>query len=382
MPNRDILSLDFYGEGVTAALACLDESTDTLRIRRVLRRPSKAFCGAFVRERVGAQEELARIFEDMSEFITSSPSVTVGVRGNFLSFRHSTGFTYTKAHNHIIRQSDIADAIDASRPKNQDESLEVVDILPLSYIIDDQPGATDPNGMSGYCLGAETFITFGIGTHLSNLQSVLQACGCEDYLWLPSSVALGETALSPLEKAGACLLVDIGENSISALLYHKESLLEGWELPFGLDRVAENVADQLQNDLPTAQQILRTYEPDPVMDEVIEDAAAGMTEALHKELVQSLPYIQHPPTQLVLCGQGAWPVMQKLLKNKLGLRKTRLCTFNKLIADCDIDWPQYDGALALLQHALMREQNQLGVAQVKEEGLFGKLFTKLGFNLF
>ena len=380
--NRDLLSLDFYGEGITATLACLDEATDTLRIRHAVQRPSKAFAGSFVRDRIGAQEDLARVFEEMSSYITSSPSVTVGVRGNFLSFRHSTGFTFTKAHNHIIRQSDIADAIDASLPKNRDESLEVLDILPLSYIIDDQPGATGPNGMSGCCLGAETFITFGIGTHLANLQSVLQSCGCEDYLWFPSSIALGETVLSAAEKASACLLVDVGENSISALLYYKESLLDGWELPFGLDRIAENVADQLQNDVPTAQQILRTYEPDPVMDEVIEEAAADMVEAFHKELVQSLPYVQHPPTQLVLCGQGAWPVLQKLLKNKLGARKARLCAFDKLIADCNIESPKYNGSLALLQHTLAREKGQLGVAQVKQEGLLGKLFTKLGFNLF
>lgn len=382
MPNRDILSLDFYGEGVTAALACLDETTDTLRIRRVLRLPSKAFSGAFVRDRVGAQDDLARVFEDMSRYISVSPSVIVGVRGNFLSFSHSTGFTYTQAHNHIIRASDIENAVQASLPANLDESLEVVDILPLSYIIDDQPGATDPKGMCGCCLGAETFISLGVKTHLANLNSVLAACGCEDYLWLPSSIALGETTLSPAEKSASCLVADIGENSISALLYYKDSLLDGWELPFGLDRVAENVADQLQNDVPTALQILRTYEPDPVMDEVIEEASATLVDALHKELVQSLAYIQHPPTQLVLCGQGAWPIMQKLLKNKLGARKARLCSFDKLIADCDIDHPQYDGTLALLQHALAREKSQLGVAQVKEEGLLGKLFTKLGFNVF
>lgn len=380
MPNRDILSLDFYGEGVTAALACQDETTDTLRIRHILRYPSKAFAGAFVRERSGAQDDLSRVFEEISRYITSSPSVIVGVRGNFLSFAHSTGFTYTQSSRHIIHQSDIDNAIQASLPTHLDESLEVVDILPLSYIIDDQAGATDPKGMNGSCLGAETFISLGVGTHLANLSSVLSACGCEDYLWLPSSVALGETSLTPAEKASSCLLVDLGENSISALLYHKDSLLDGWELNFGLDRVAENVADQLQNDVPTALQILRTYDPDPVMDDVLEEAAAGLVDALHKELVQSLPYIQHPPTQLVLCGQGAWPVMLKLLKNKLSVRKTRLCSFDNLIADCDIEHPQYDGVLALLQHALAREKNQLGVAKVKEEGFLGKLFTKLGFN--
>lgn len=380
--NRDILALDFYGEGITAALASQDETTDTLRIRHVLRHPCKAFAGGFVRNKIGAQEELAHVFSQMSEFVSSTPSVIVGVRGSFLSFQHRTGFAYTPARSRIIYDETIDEAIHDSIPSNLDESLEVLDILPQSYSIDGQPGAVDPKGMSGCCLGAETFISLGVATHLANLKSVLETCGCEDFLWMPTCVALAESALTPAEKAGACLLIDTGENTTSAVLYYKDSLKEAWEMPFGLDLVADCVADQLQNDFQTARQLLNEYEPDPIMDEVLEDASVTLLDGIHKELVQSLTYIQRPPTQAVLCGQGAWPVLQKGLKNKLGLRKVRLCTFDKLIADCNIDHPQYDGVLALLQHALTRERNQLGIAQVKEDGLLGKLFTKLGFNVF
>lgn len=380
--NRDILALDFYGEGITAALASLDEETDTLRIRHVLRQPCKAFAGAFVRDKIGAQEELARLFSQISAFVSSTPSVIVGVRGSFLSFQHRTGFAYTPTRSRIIRDETIDEAVRDSIPSNLDESLEVVDILPQSYSIDGQHGVINPQHMSGCCLGVETFISLGIATHLANLKSVLSGCGCEDFLWMPTSVALGETALTPAEQTGSCLLLDVGENSLSAALYQKESLVEAWELPFGLDLMAESVADQLQNDSQTARQLLRDYEPDPVMDDVLEDACVPLLSALHKELVQSLSYIQRPPTHIVLCGQGAWPVLQQKLKNDWGLRKVRLCTFDKLIADCEIDPPQYDGSLALLQHALIREKSQLGVAQVKGEGLLGKLFTKLGFNLF
>lgn len=379
--NRDILALDFYGKTIVAALASHDEDTDTLRVRYVLQHHSDAFNGAFVRERSNAQDELTRVFAQISEYTERTPLVIVGVRGNFLSFRHGTGFTYTESRSRIIRESDIDNAIHEALPKELDDSLEVVDVLPLSYIIDDQPGATDPVGMHGYCLGVETFVSYGVRTHLTNFKGVLGACGCEDFQWVPSSVALAEMALSSSEKISS-LLIDLGEDSTSAVLYHKNSLLEAWEIPFGLDRVAEGIADQLQNDYPTALEVLRNYEADSVMDEVLLEAALPVLQDIHKELVQSLTYIQHPPTQLVLCGQGAVPVLQKALKNILGTRKARLCTFNKLISDCELSSPQYDGVLALLQYVVLREQNQVGITQVKEEGLLGKLFGKLGFNLF
>ncbi|MBR5151352.1 MAG: hypothetical protein IKW71_00765, partial [Elusimicrobiaceae bacterium] len=260
--SRDILALDFYGEALIAALASLDENTDTLRIRHILRQPSQSFAGAFVRDLNGAREELSRVFAQKAEYAERTPSVIIGVRGNFLSFRHSTGFTYTESRSRIIRERDIDNAIHESLPKDLDDSLEVLDVLPLSYIIDDQPGAKDPVGMYGYCLGAETFISFGVRTHLINLKSALESCGCEDFQWLPSSIALGETALSAHEK-NSTLLLDMGENSTSAVLYHKNSLLEAWEIPFGLDRIAQGIADQLQNDYPTALEVLRNYEPDP-----------------------------------------------------------------------------------------------------------------------
>ena len=70
-----------------------------------------------------------------------------------------------------------------------------------------------------------------------------------------------------------------------------------------MDRIAEGISDQLQNDYVTALEVLRNYEPDPIMDEVLEEAAKPVLKALHKEFVQSLTYIQHSPSQLILCGR-------------------------------------------------------------------------------
>lgn len=378
--NRDLLALDFYGEGITAALASVDEKTDTLRVRHIVRQPSRSFSGAVVRDMTGAQDALSRVFAEMEHYLKGNVGVVVGVRSNFLSFRHRTGFAYTEARSQIIRDSDIQNAIEGSIPTDLSDMLEVVDILPLSYSIDDQHGVTNPRGMQGYSLEAETFISLAVRTHLANLHNVFKACRCEEYQLLPTSVALGESVLTPAEKNNITLLMDIGENGTSALLYHKESILEGWELPLGLENAAEQMADMLQNDLPTVRKLIYQYEADPIMDEVLEDAARPLVKALHKELVQSLSYVQHSPTQLVLCGQGANPVLLKLLKNTLNTRKAHTATFDHVIADCEADLPQYDGVLSLLQHTLAREQRQLGVAQVKEEGFIGNLLAKLGLN--
>lgn len=158
--------------------------------------------------------------------------------------------------------------------------------------------------------------------------------------------------------------------------------MDGWELPFGMDRLTEAAADLLQNDTETTREILQEYElgSDPIIDEIIEDASEKLMEALSKELCQSLPYLQHLPSRLVLCGSGANKIVLKSAKKAFGMKKARIGMFENLIADCPTDNSACCGALALIRHTLDRENKQLGVAQNKEPGLLDGLLEKLGLS--
>lgn len=380
--SRNILSLDFYGGEITAALAALDEDTATLRLRHVLRRPSKAFSGAFVRDMQAAQEELASVFGEISEYVSVDPSVVVGLRGTFLSFKRASGFNSVDSRNRIIGEREIQSAIKNSIPSNLSETLDVVDILPQTYTIDGNTGIRNPKGMAGFTLEVETFLSCALITHLNNLNNVLAACGCNEYQILPTSVALGEVLARAEEKQAGVLVLDVGQSASSALMYHKGSLVDAWELPFGRDGEAQAVADLLQNDLETAREVLKTYEPgtDDIMDEVLEDAQEKLLQNLKKELLQSLLYLKYPSALLVLCGAAADKNLLKSAKKIFGARKARLAAFDDLIADCPADDPVYSGAVSLLTHALEREQKRLGVAQTKETGLLDGLLNKLGLS--
>ncbi len=380
--KRDILSLDFYGGEIHTVLASLDEETDTLRIRHIWRRPCRSFSGAFVRDMQGAHEELAKVFEDVSKYVSFSPSVVVGLRGNFLSFKRSSGFKSVDSRNRIIGEREMNEAERNSIPVNLSDTLEVVDILPQSYTIDGNIGIKNPKGMSGFTLEVETFLSLAMISHLNNLNHIFSSCECNEYLVLPSSVAEGETLLSAEEKSAGTLLLDIGGQSSSCLLYHKGTLMDGWELPFGMDRLLEKAADLLQNDLETTREILSSYEPesDEIMDEILEDAAEKLLTDIMKELRQSLSYLKYPPLRLVLCGSGADKILLQTAKKTLGVRKARIGIFENLIADCPAEHPAYCGALALLRHALDRETKQLSVSKEETPGLLDGILAKLGLN--
>ncbi len=380
--SRNILSLDFYGGEITAALAALDAETSTLRMRHVLRRPTKAFSGAFVRDMQAAQDEISALFAEISQYVSIDPSVVVGLRGNFLSFKRASGFNTVDSRNRIIGEREIRSAIKNSVPPHLSDALDVVDVLAQSYTIDGNTGIKNPRGMAGFTLEVETFLSYALVTHLNNLNNVLAACGCNEYQVLPTAVALAETLARPEEKQAGVLVMDIGQSAASVQMYHKGSLVDAWELPFGRDALAQAMADILQNDLETAREVLKEYEPgtDEIMDEVLEDASARLLQNIKKELLQSLPYLKYPSSQLVLCGAAADKRMLKAAKKIFGARKARLAAFDNLIADCQADESVFCGAVALLTHTLEREQKRLGVAQAKEEGLLDGLLHKLGLS--
>ncbi len=380
--NRDILSLDFYGGEIIAALAAQDEETDTLRIRCLFRRPSRSFSGAFVRDMLGAREELSKVFEEVSGYVSFSPSVVVGLRGNFLSFKRSSGFKSIDSRSRVIGSREMDEAARTSVPLNLSDTLEVVDILPQFYSLDGNIRIKNPRGMIGSILEVETFLSFATVSHLDNLNQVFSDCECNEYQIMPSSVATGETLLTPEEKQAGVLLLDISSHMTSALLYHKETLMAGWELSFGTDRLLEAAADLLQNDLETTRETLRGYEPgsDEIIDEIVEDSAEKFLTAAIKELRQSLPFLQHPPVRLVICGSGANKIVLKAAKKIFAVRKARIGAFENLIADCPADDPAYCGALGLIRHALDRENKQLGVAKAKEPGLLDGILDKLGLS--
>ncbi len=381
--TRNLLSLDFYGNEICAALLTQDEETNTLRVRHAWRKPCKAFAGAFVRDRDAAQRELTAVFDETAEYTDDALTVIVGIRGNFLSFKRASGFESVSTRGRVIGTHEIEAALHNSIPTTLSDTLEVIDVLPQSYTIDGNIGIVNPRGLAGCTLEVETFLSLALSTHLQNLTNAFQACECTEFQLLPSIIAQGDQLITAPEKESGALLLDIGLTRTSAVMYHRGTLVEAWELAFGQNRLAEAVADLLQNDLETAQEVLKTYTPgtDEIVDDVLEEANLKLLGEIKKELLQSLIYLQHPSTQLVLCGAAADKKLLKECKKVFGARKVRLGSAEDLLTDCgEANTPLYTGTLALVTHALSREVQDLGLTQEKSSGLLDGLLDKLGLN--
>lgn len=381
--TRNFLALDFGGGEIVAALAAVDEETNSLRVRYAVRHKSRAFCGSLVRDIDEAQRELSLLFSEIFKYVSVNPVVVIGLRGTFLSFKQEMGFKSIESHNRIISKRDIEAALNNAIPPHKRETLEVVDILPQVFTIDGASGIKKPLGYEGFCLEVETFVSYALITHLNNFNRIISSVGCEEYQIIPSAIALGETLAKPEEKRAGVLVLDIGETLTSAIMYHKEILTDAWELPTGLDIRTQALAELLQCDEETAREELQNYEmgTDSLIDETLENATEKMLYNIKTQLIQtSMFYLNHPSNQIILCGAAADKTMLKLCKKVFSARKARLGGYEHLISDCNLENPAYTGALSLLHHALDREEKHLGIAQAKESGFLDGILDKLGLG--
>lgn len=382
--SQNFLALDFGSGQISAALTVYDEDTGTCRVRHAAVERCPAVSACYILDFDQAVAALSRIFSQMNEYVTFSPTVAVGLRGDFLSFRRASGFKNIDSKNRLITDKDVRDALDNSVPANLPENLEVVDLLPQGYTVDGRTGVQNPVGLEGFCLEAETFLSCGLVTHLNNLNRVLAKAGCEDFEAVPTVLALCGTLLKPEEKQSGVLLLDVGAQNSSAALYHKGLLENAWEMPFGADIIAQEVADVLQNDLKSAKEILRNYSygDDEVMDDVLDEAARKLLNAVKKELLQSLCYVKHPPATAVLSGGGAEMNVKNAAKSVLGVRRARIASHEDLIADGeDLLAPAYTSALSLALHSQRHGgQTRAKPAQSKAAGLLDRMLARLGLN--
>ena len=384
--SQNFIALDFGSGKITAVLTVYDENTGTCRVRHAAAETCPSVSTCYILDFDKTVRALNRLFAQLNEFISFTPTVVVGLRGDFLSFRRCGGFHPVQSPNQLITDKDVRAVLDKSIPPNLPQTLEVVDLLPQSYTVDGKTGVQNPVGLAGNCLEAETFLSLGLSTHLNNLNRVLAAAGCEDFEAVPTVLALCENLLKPEEKQTNTLLLDIGAANSSAALYHKGMLEDAREITLGADLIVQEVADVLQNDIKATRALLKDYSygDDEIMDDVLDDAARKLMRKIQAELRQSLPYIKYGSSIAVICGGGADLPVKNAAKSVLEVRRVRLAAHDDLIADSeDLLAPTYTSALSLALYSQKHGgQNMVQSASLRSKaaGLFDRMLAKLGLN--
>ncbi|HZR79711.1 MAG TPA: cell division protein FtsA [Candidatus Binatia bacterium] len=184
-------------------------------------------------------------------------SVIASLSGNHVRGFNSHGMVPIKTRE--VTAGDVEHVLDAARAVALPADREVLHVLPQEYIIDDQDGITEPQGMAGVRLEARVHVLTG---STAAAQNVVKCCN-------RAGLAVSQVVLSPLASATAVLsdeerdlgvaLIDVGGGTSDLIVYHGGSVRHTAVLGLGGSQLTNDIAAGLRTPAVEAEKLKQRY---------------------------------------------------------------------------------------------------------------------------
>jgi cell division protein FtsA len=145
-----------------------------------------------------------------------------GIGGSHIDGINSRGVVAVTGKNRETREigpEDINRVLEAARAVVIPMDRQVLEVIPQSYIVDDQKGIRDPLDMIGVRLEAEVHIITCSVTSAQNLMKCVNRAGFRVNDMILQSLAAGRSVLTEEEKELGVALIDLGGGTTNVMVY-------------------------------------------------------------------------------------------------------------------------------------------------------------------
>ncbi len=355
MADKLICSIDIGSSKISSLVGLIDEGKEEVRIIGYNSVPSAGVKKGLIVDIDKAAVALEKCIikaERMSGRKIDRAYVTVG--GPHISSLNSHGVVAVSDPEGEITEEDVLRVIEAARAISLSGTREIIEILPREYIVNGQPGITNPVGMSGVRLEVETHIITASSTSLRNTERVLSQVGVENLGFVYSGLASSEAVLTETEKELGVMVVDIGGGKTDMCMFVEGAVAHSSSLPIGAKNITNDIAVGLRISLSSAEKLKlylgEKYKGKPFFskrqkekDERLDPIKIGIPEqigeikvkqvmheiilpryeemfSLIAEEIEKSGYADKIPSGLVLTGGGALsPAIEEVGRKVLGL---------------------------------------------------------------
>ena len=195
----------------------------------------------------------------------------IGVGGpHIFGLNNKGGFTLGSRMREITAE-DVRTAVECARTIERPADREFLHLLPRHFILDGQPGISDPVGMIGARLEVDLHIATCSGSALQSTVTCANRAGLEVTEAVFESIAVAEGTLSADERElGVCLL-DIGAHSSDLVVFVEGAVTYTASIPIGGTHFTSDLAIGLQMPVANAEE-LKIHYGNAVVTAVRQDA--------------------------------------------------------------------------------------------------------------
>lgn len=183
----------------------------------------------------------------------------VGVAGSDIRSVNSRGMVSVTRRDREITRQDIKRVLEAAQSAALPSDREILHTIPQEFVVDEQGGITEPQGMLGSRLEATVHLTTGNTTRTKTLQTCINRAGIEVLEVVFEPLATAEAVLTGDERELGVLLIDIGSGGTEYSLFADGEVQHSGVLPVGAGHFTNDLAMVLRTPFAEAERIKMRY---------------------------------------------------------------------------------------------------------------------------
>jgi cell division protein FtsA len=194
--------------------------------------------------------------KDCNKKITSA---FVNIGGSHLYVTPSDGIISVSRADQRISREDIERVKQATKAINIPHNEDVLDVFVKEYIIDDQKGIKEPEGLAGVRLEAKVLLLCYFQPYFTNLTQAVLGSKIQINDIMPSPLAAAKAVLTPQQKELGVALIDIGSATTSLAVFEEGDLIHLAIFPIGSANITNDIAIGLKTDVAIAESIKKQH---------------------------------------------------------------------------------------------------------------------------
>lgn len=294
---------------------CLQDNGNSIRIAGVGIAESKGIRHGYITNIPEAAKSIRTALKTIEKSLVGVklPPLCISIGGVGLSgniFQSSVSLSRNEME---VADADVAKVSDHTRsdmPQAFALNRRVLHSFPLQYKVDGRVIPGKPHGLKGMKLESRTLFITSLAHHINDAVEAIEAAGYEIEDITSSPIARGNLLLTKAEKIAGVVLVDIGAETLSVVVYENGLPISLEVFGTGSNDVTNDIALGLKIGLPEAEEIKksiglgRTDHPKKKIDDIITKRLSTMF-ALVEGHLKKIGKSGLLPAGIVLSGGGA-----------------------------------------------------------------------------
>jgi cell division protein FtsA len=186
-------------------------------------------------------------------------SATVNLSGEHFRGENKNGVVAVAGAGKEISEEDVERAIESASAMQLPSGWEIVNRLPQEFIIDGQDGIIEPIGMTGARLESLVHIVISPSAGRQNLVKAINRADIELERMVLEPLAAAESTLTDQDKEYGCVVVNIGSEITSLMIFGRGAVQHTAVFPFGGMHFTKDIAVGLRVSIPEANRIKHHY---------------------------------------------------------------------------------------------------------------------------